>query len=531
MNKNKSPKGNWHFKNSRGQVVLDLNPAVFLSASMLIMLFVVLSLVYLDAFSHSVDGLQTWIADQTGWFFVLMVNVVLGYLVFLMIGPFGHIRLGQANEHPEFSRTAWFAMLFSAGMGIGLMFYSVAEPLSHLAKSPHGMEPGSTAAYQDAIKTTFLHWGLHAWGLYTLTGLGLAYFAFNRGQPLSFRAIFQPLLGDRIHGFWGHTIDVLATVATLFGVATSLGLGVSQINTGLNHLFGISVNTNTQILLIAGITSIATLSVVLGLDKGIKRLSEFNMALAILLLLFVWLIGPTLFILNGFIEDIGLYLNDFFVLAFWNETYSQGNWQNDWTIFYWGWWAAWAPFVGMFIARISRGRSIREFIMGVLLVATGLTFIWLSVFGNSALYIELAGPGGLVDAVQEDLTRSLFIFFEKLPLATGLEIPSGMLSGIGTLAIVVIITFFVTSSDSGSLVIDIITAGGHANPPVAQRIYWATTEGVVAAILLAGGGLAALQTAAIAAGLPFAVLILLMIYSLHRALTDELSKNQKAVRE
>ncbi|MCK5921555.1 MAG: BCCT family transporter [Methylococcales bacterium] len=524
MSNSKSPAVNWSYKNSKGNIVLDFNPVVFLSASVLIALFVILSLVYLDEFSRSVDGLQAWIANQTGWFFVLMVNVVLGYLLFLMIGPFGSIRLGRVDERPEFSRTAWFAMLFSAGMGIGLMFYSVAEPLSHLAKSPHGVDPGSTAAYQDAMKTTFLHWGLHAWGLYALTGLALAYFAFNRDQPLSFRTIFEPLLGDRIHGFWGHAIDVLATIATLFGVATSLGLGVSQVNTGLNHLFGVSVGSGPQIALIVGITLVATLSVVLGLDKGIKRISEFNMVLAIILLLFVLLIGPTLFIFNGFVENLGLYLDDFFALAFWNETYSQGDWQNDWTVFYWGWWAAWAPFVGMFIARISRGRSIREFIAGVLLVATGLTFIWLSVFGNSALFIELAGPGGLLEAVEEDLTRSLFVFFEKLPLATGLEIPSSVLLGIGTLAIVVIITFFVTSSDSGSLVIDIITAGGHPNPPVAQRIYWATTEGVVAAILLAGGGLAALQTAAIAAGLPFAVLILLMIYSLQRALTDELSK-------
>jgi choline/glycine/proline betaine transport protein len=521
MSNNKPITTNWTFRTSQGCTVLDFNPAVFLTATALIVLFVVLSLVYLDDFSHSVNGLQAWIANQTGWFFVLVVNLILGYLLFLMVGPYGNIRLGGLDARPDFSRTAWFAMLFSAGMGIGLMFYSVAEPIYHLAVPPHGAEPGSTAAYKDAIKTTFLHWGLHAWGVYALTGLGLAYFAYNRNQPLSVRAMFQPLLGDRTHGFWGNAIDVLATVATLFGVATSLGLGVVQINAGLNHLFDVSVGPEIQVALITAITALATLSVVLGLDKGIKRLSELNMMFAIILLMFILLVGPTLFILNGFVEGLGLYLNDFFELGFWNETYSQGNWQNGWTVFYWGWWAAWAPFVGMFIARISRGRTVREFISGVLLVATGLTFVWLAVFGNSALYIELAGTGGLAEAVKDDIAKSLFIFLEKLPLATGLAIPSSIMLGMGALATVLIITFFVTSSDSGSLVIDIITAGGHPNPPVAQRIYWATAEGIVAAILLVGGGLTALQTAAISAGLPFAILILLMIFSLHRALVDD----------
>ncbi|MGD8673476.1 MAG: BCCT family transporter, partial [Thiogranum sp.] len=378
---------------------------------------------------------------------------------------------------------------------------------------------------KDAIKTTFLHWGLHAWGVYTLTGLALAYFAFNRGQPLSIRGIFQPLLGERIHGFWGHLIDVLATVATLFGVATSLGLGVTQVNGGLNHLFGLSVEPGVQIALIVAITAVATLSVVLGLDKGIKRLSVLNMLLAGCLLLYVLLIGPTLFVLNGFVENLGLYLNDFFYLGFWNETYTQGHWQNGWTVFFWGWWIAWSPFVGMFIARISYGRTVREFVAFVLLVSTLLTFVWLSVFGDSAMYVELAGPGGLIEAVQHDLASSLFVFLEMLPPASGFgTLPVVILTAVGTLATLVIISFFVTSSDSGSLVIDIITAGGHPNPPVLQRIYWATAEGVVAAILLVGGGLTALQTAAISAGLPFAVLVLLMMVSLHRAFAEDFNR-------
>ncbi len=522
MDSYSTTRGNRTLRDRHGRIVLDLNPAVFFSATLLIVLFVGLSLFYLDDFAAGVDGLQTWIANQSGWFLVLTVNLVLAFLFYLGFGPYGNVRLGGADAKPEFSRPAWFAMLFSAGMGIGLMFYAVAEPMYHLAKPPHGAAPGTLGAYKDAIKTTFLHWGLHAWGVYALTGLALAYFSFNRNQPLSIRAIFQPLLGDRIHGFWGHLIDVLASVATLFGVATSLGLGVTQINAGLNQLFGLTVSGPVQIALIGAITAVATLSVVLGLDKGIKRLSILNMTLAVALLLYVLLIGPTLFVLNGFVENLGLYLNDFFYLSFWNETYTQGHWQNGWTVFFWGWWIAWSPFVGMFIARISRGRSIREFLGFVLLATTLLTFVWLSVFGDSAMYVELAGPGGLVEAVQQDLARSLFAFLDKLPAAGGLAgLPDWLISGSGILATLVIVSFFVTSSDSGSLVIDIITAGGHPNPPVAQRIYWASAEGLVAAVLLVGGGLTALQTAAISAGLPFAVLVLLMMLSLQRALAAD----------
>jgi choline/glycine/proline betaine transport protein len=476
---------------------------------------------FLPGLQASVDHVQAWIANQTGWFFVLTVNVILGYLLFLVVSPFGSLRLGGAAAVPEFSRGAWLAMLFSAGMGIGLMFYSVAEPVYHLAELPHGAAPGSPEAYGDAISTTFLHWGLHAWAIYALVGLCLAYFAFTRNLPLTIRSVFTPWIGDAVHGWPGHVVDVLASVATLFGVATSLGLGAQQVNAGLNHLLGLPNSTPMQIGLIAGITALATVSVVLGVQRGIKRLSVINMWLAGLLLLFVFLAGPTLFILNGLVEDIGLYINNLPALAFWNETYTRGSWQNGWTVFYWGWWIAWAPFVGTFVARISRGRTIREFIGGALLAATGMTLLWLSVFGGSALFVELNGPGGLTEAAQNDLARSLFVFLELLPEATGTVLPSFVTIGAGALATGVIVTFFVTSSDSGSLVIDMITAGGKTRPPRAQRVYWATLEGVVAAILLLAGGLAALQTAAISAGLPFAILILIMIACLHRALTHD----------
>jgi len=503
-------------------VLLDLSIPVFVASSALIWIFVVLALVYLPTFSGAVDEVQAWIANRTGWLFVLTVNMILGYLLFLLVSPFGNLRIGGTDARPEFGRGSWLAMLFSAGMGIGLMFYSVAEPLYHLVDPPHGAAPGSEAAYEDAISTTFLHWGLHAWAIYALTGLAIAWFGFSRGLPLSVRSVFEPLLGRRIYSWPGHLIDTLASVATLFGVATSLGIGARQINAGLSHVFGTPVSSTVQILLIVSITAVATLSVVLGVDKGIRRLSVLNIGIASSLLLFVLLIGPTLFILNGLVEDVGLYLNDLIKLAFWNETYTLGSWQNGWTVFYWGWWIAWAPFVGMFVARISQGRTIREFIAGALLAATGMTLVWLAVFGDSALYIELVGPGGLAAAAEENLERSLFVFLELLPVASGVDLAPSLVASLSVLATIAIVLFFVTSSDSGSLVIDIITAGGNRNPPTAQRIYWATLEGIVAAVLLLGGGLTALQTAAISAGLPFSLLLILMVFSLHKALAADL---------
>ena len=515
---------NWIYRTKSGRVLLDFNPWVFFISVVLILGFVLSSFILLGELSSVFSETQAWIANKTGWFFVLVTNLILGFMLYLAISRFSSVRLGGVDAKPEYSRLAWFAMLFSAGMGIGLLFYSVAEPMYHLLSPPHGAEPGSVAAAADAMKTTFLHWGLHAWAIYALVGLALAYFAFNRNQPLSLRCVFEPLLGQRIHGPWGHGIDILAAVATLFGVATSLGLGVSQVNAGLNHLFGIQETTQTQIILIVVITFIATLSVVAGLDKGIKRLSEINMIAALFLLLLVLLIGPTIFILNGFVENIGLYLNDFFYLGFWNETYTGGSWQNGWTVFYWGWWIAWSPFVGMFIARISRGRTIREFIAGVLLVPTLLTFFWLSVFGGGAIYLEMFANASMTQAVSDGLSHSLFVFFDYLPELSGSAVPSLLISAISLLATLVVITFFVTSSDSGSLVIDMITAGGKTNPPVAQRIFWASTEGVVAAALLIGGGLTALQTAAIATGLPFALVLLVMIFSLYRGLSQDFDR-------
>ena len=518
---------NWRYLRN-GKVILEINPWVFCSSLFLIAGIVIISLTHLATMKTVFSDTQAWIAINSGWFFVLLTNLILGFLLYLSISRFAGVRLGGSETKPEFSRLGWFSMLFSAGMGIGLLFYSVAEPMFHLMKPPHGAEAFSVAAANDAMKTTFLHWGLHAWAIYALVGLALAYFAFNRNKPFSIRAIFEPLLGDRIYGFWGHAIDTLATIATLFGVATSLGLGVSQINAGLNHLFGIEESTLVQIGLIVFITIIATFSVVAGLDRGIKRLSEINMIAASLLVILILLVGPTLFIFNGFVENLGAYFDDIFYLAFWNETYTGGSWQNGWTVFYWGWWIAWSPFVGLFIARISKGRTIREFIAGVLLVPTIMTFFWLSVFGNSAIYIELFAEGKLAAAVNENLSQSLFVFFGEIS-ALNASLPDFFLPFVSFLAICVVVTFFVTSSDSGSLVIDMITAGGNPNPPVIQRIFWASTEGIVASILLIAGGLTALQTMAIATGLPFAVILLFMIFSLYRALNQDHTQNANPV--
>jgi choline/glycine/proline betaine transport protein len=491
----------------------DIHPWVFFGGAGIIILGVLFTIAMGDTAESMFSNIQNWIANFTGWFFVLVMNVVFLFCLGLMFTRYGDLRIGGRDAEPEFSTLGWFAMLFSAGMGIGILFYGVAEPMFHFVGNPF-TEAGTAASAQKAMDLTFLHWGVHPWGIYALVGLALAFFGFSKGLPLSIRNIFYPLLGDRIYGGIGNLIDILATVSCLYGVATSLGLGVQQVNAGLAHTFGVPQSSLVQILLIAGITALATWSVVRGLDAGIKFLSECNMIVMAALGLFVLLLGPTLFVLGGFISNIGSYIQNFPTLAAYTETYTQGSWQNSWTVFYWGWWIAWSPFVGMFIARVSYGRKIREFLLGVLFVPSTVTFLWMTIFGNSAIYIEKFGEGGLAKAVQENIPVSLFVFLENFPLSTIASV----------LAVVVVITFFVTSSDSGSMVIDIITSGGNPDPPKPQRLFWAITEGIVAAVLLAGGGLVALQTGAITTGLPFAIVILLMIWSVLRGLRDHVEQ-------
>jgi choline/glycine/proline betaine transport protein len=428
----------------------------------------------------------------------------------MAFGKYGKIRLGGPKAEPEFSTFAWFAMLFSAGMGIGILFWSVGEPIYHYLSPPEGT--GETvAAAEQAMTYTFLHWGLHAWGIYAIVAMSLAFFTYNRGLPLTIRSVFHPLLGDKIHGLWGDFIDVLSVIATLFGLATSLGFGVQQVSAGLNHLFDLPDTVITQVILIALITLAATVSVVLGVDKGVRVLSELNIKLAAGFLILVIILGPTLFIFDTFVQNTGNYMQQLLELSFWTESYKGSDWQNSWTVFYWAWWISWSPFVGTFIARVSKGRTVKEFVLGVLLVPSLLTFLWLSAFGGSALYQELNGIGNISGAVQDNVATALFVMIEHFPGAYFINI----------VAVILIIGFFITSSDSGSLVVDSLTSGGKLDAPVGQRIFWANMEGLVAAVLLLGGGLGALQTAAITTGLPFTLVLCFMCYSLVKGFEEE----------
>ena len=493
---------------------LQINHVVFIVSAATILGVVSFAALAPNLLLKVFSTLQATITTYCGWLYILAMTFFLGFVSWLAISPYGRVRLGDDNSKPEFSTLTWLAMLFSAGMGIGILFYGIAEPLMHFnAPAPFGCEPGSQEAARSAMGITVFHWGLHPWACYSVVGLAIAYFGFRKGLPISIRSAFYPLLGERIYGWPGHVIDILAIVSTMFGVATSLGLGSMQVNAGLAHVYGIEQNTFVQIIIIAAITAVATISVVTGINAGIRRLSETNMILAASLMLFVAGLGPTLYILKSIGVNLGSYLQILPTHSFWcvSADATKQSWLNSWTIFYWGWWIAWSPFVGMFVARISRGRTIREFVVCVLVVPTLLSLIWFSVFGNSALSTQLFGAGNLTDAVNQDVARALFIFLETYPLA----------SITCTAGILCVILFFVTSSDSASLVIDTIASGGVEDPPIRQRVFWAITEGVVATALLLAGGLKALQTAAITSALPFIFVLLLMVYCLHRALRSE----------
>ena len=492
----------------------DIHPPVFWPATFLIFFFIFLTLWIGEPMEQIFLSIKDFITDKTGWLFILTVNLFILFCIYVGFSKYGKIRLGGNDAKPEFSTSAWFAMLFSAGMGIGLLFWGVAEPVSHYANSPTS-ENYSTEAAQSAMNLTFLHWGLHAWAIYAIVALALAFFTYNKKLPLTIRSVFYPILGDRIHGWIGDTIDVFAVLATLFGLATSLGFGVQQLSGGLFYLFELPNTSTTQVLLIAFITSIATISVVSGIDKGVKFLSEWNVRIAAIFLLFILIFGPTLYILRGFPQNVGTYLSDFISVSTWTEAFIDEGWQGDWTVFYWAWWISWSPFVGMFIARVSKGRTIREFIFGVLLIPSLLTFLWMTAMGGSAIYLDSqSGNHLLANEIISDTSTALFVFINQFPFSI-----------VGSIiSLFLVASFFVTSSDSGSLVIDNITSGGKLESPVAQRVFWATTEGTVAAVLLVGGGLGALQTATITTGLPFLVILLFMVYSLNKGLKSEYQK-------
>ncbi|MEQ3660003.1 MAG: choline BCCT transporter BetT [Glaciecola sp.] len=491
-----------------------LNSAVFYPASVLVIGLLAFTLVLPEISAGFFAALQATIVENGSWFYVFVVAIILIFTLYLGLSRYSDIKLGPDHATPDYSYVSWLSMLFAAGMGIGLMFYGVAEPLMHYL-SPPTVETGSIEAAKEAMKTTFFHWGLHAWAIYAIVALILAYFSFRHELPLTLRSALYPLIGDKIYGWRGNAVDIFAVIGTLFGVATSLGLGVLQISAGLEYLFGFSATSSMQVMLICGITFIAILSVGSGLDKGIKRLSELNMMLAVGLLFLVLILGPTVFLLKAMMQNTGAYLSDIVRNTFNLFAYQKTDWIGGWTIFYWGWWLAWAPFVGLFIARISRGRTIREFILGVMLVPTVFTLIWMTIFGNSAIDMVLNQGNEMLGTLANDNTPvALFLFLEQFPWSSVLSV----------IAVLMIVVFFVTSCDSGAMVIDMLCSHGNNNTPLWQRVYWTAGVGIIAAVLLLSDGISALQTMTIASALPFAVVLLIAMLGLVKALRIEAYK-------
>ncbi|UCZ57335.1 BCCT family transporter [Desulfurispirillum indicum] len=507
-----------------GPFGLDIHNRVFAISGLGVIAFVVLTLAFQNHVEPLFSGLRGWLTAHLDWFFISAGNIFVLLCLFLIASPLGKVRLGGTEAKPDYSYLGWFSMLFAAGMGIGLMFYGVSEPISHFTTafggtsvengvrtdwSPLGGAAGDAAEAQRlGMAATIYHWALHPWAIYSVLALGLALFAFNKGLPLTMRSVFYPLLGERVWGWPGHVIDILAILATLFGLATSLGLGASQASAGLHYLFGLPEGVTTQVLLVIGITAIALVSVVAGLDAGVKRLSQINMTLATLLLLFVIIVGPTMLILSGFFANIVAYFQYLPALA--NPIGREdANFSQGWTAFYWAWWISWSPFVGMFIARVSRGRTVREFLISVLIIPSTACILWMSVFGGTA--IHQYAQQGYEAVASAGLPLQLFTMLDVLPLA---QITSFV-------AIILVVVFFITSSDSGSLVIDVISAGGKIDAPTPQRVFWCTFEGLVAIALLVGGGLVALQAMAVSTGFPFTILLLIACVSLVKGLASE----------
>ncbi|MFI7482743.1 BCCT family transporter [Kocuria sp. M1R5S2] len=496
---------------------LRTSPAIFFGSALIIVGFVVMTLVFTDFMDAFFSEGSTWVIDQLGWFYIMGVTVFLVFLLYLMVSRFGQVRLGSDDERPRHTNLSWFSMLFAAGIGTILMFWAVAEPVNHFANPPRqGVEPASMESATEAMGFTLYHFGLHTWTIFTLPALAFGYFMYKRNLPPRVSSMFQPLLGERIHGPAGRAIDILAIVGTLFGVAVSIGLGTMQINSGLARLFGISESALSQILIITAVSIVASVSVALGLDRGIKRLSNTNILIAIGLLTFILISGPTVLMLKGMVESAGTYLSMLPQLAFWNDALADTGWQSGWTVFYWAWTITWSPFVGIFIARISRGRTIRQFVAGVLALPTLFSVVWFGIFGMGVFDIELNGDGGLVEAVVDegDIPGAMFVFLENFPFST-------VTSAVGVL---IVVLFFITSIDSAALVMDTMGSGHEEESPVHQRVFWVIAIGLIAAILLTAtgtAGLAALQNVAILIGLPFFVLGYVMIYSLLRALRED----------
>lgn len=493
-----------------------INPPVFFGSLAIIAVFLAIGIVAPNRADEIFGHMQTWILDRFGWLYLLSVGIFLISILLFCAGRTGSLRLGSDEAVPDFSFLSWIAMLFAAGMGIGLMFYAVGEPMTHFLAPPTA-DPRSVAAVREAMTVTFFHWGIHAWAIYGIVGLSLAYFGYRYNLPLTIRSGLYPLLKERINGPIGHAVDIFAIVGTVFGIATSLGLGVTQINAGLHYLVGIPLGPQIQVPIIVVVTALATVSVVSGLDKGVRILSETNLVVAICLMIFVLVVGPTTQIFRDFVQNIGLYLDTLVLRTFNIYAYQPTPWIDSWTLFYWAWWISWSPFVGMFIARISRGRTVREFVLAVLFIPAVFTFFWMTVFGNTAIYVDSTVAGGaLGEAVSQDVSVALFNFFEYLPF-TPLT---------STLGVLLVSIFFVTSSDSGSLVVDSIAAGGATHTSTLQRVFWCALAGFAAACLLLAGGLSALQSATIASALPFCFVMLALVASLHLGMRSDLAQIQ-----
>lgn len=508
----------------------SIHPPVFWPSLVLILAFVVLAIVGGDAVGDAISTLQNGIVTYFGWYYTALISAFVVFAAWMGLSHFGDIRLSRDDAGPEFSLGSWLTMLFGAGMGIGLVFWGVAEPLNHFAGIPNRASrvvAGDAAGAQDALVITFLHWGLHPWAIYVVVGLAIAYAVHVRNRPISIRWTVEPVLGKRARGWLGDVVDIIAVVGTVFGIATSLGLGVTQIAGGLEFLDIISTPSNMVLVLIIGIvTALALFSVVSGVSKGIKWLSNINMSMAVALMLFIVITGPTMFLLRELIQASGAYFQNLIALSFRTSALAgeQGiEWQSWWTAFYWGWWISWAPFVGVFIARISKGRTVREFVLGVLLVPTVFSFVWFTVLGGAGLYRELFGSGGMVQTDAEgnavvDETNTLFFLLDDLPAA-------GLVIGV---AILIVVLFFVTSSDSGSLVVDMLASGGDVDPPVWSRVLWAVLEGAVAVALVLAGGLTALRGVAISIALPFSIVMIVMCFALVRQFRVERHKTLEA---
>ncbi len=494
-----------------------IDKEIFWVSIVLAAVFVFLTILLPEQASAAFNAAMGFLTAYFGWAYLLSVVLFLVFCLALALSKFGRIKLGKVDEKPEYSTIAWFSMLFSAGMGIGLVFWGIAEPIFHFGGPPVG-EAGTALAAEQAMRITFFHWGLHAWAIYIVVGMALAYFCYRKGKPFLISSTFAPILGDNgTRGGVGKAIDILAVIATVFGVATSLGLGAMQITTGLYLMYGIPDVILTTMLVIVVFTVLFTISVVTGINKGIKYLSYTNMTLSVIFLLFFLFFGPTRFLLNLFVTTIGGYIQNLIPMSLFADPFgivaahTGWDWLGGWTIFYWAWWIAWAPFVGSFIARISRGRTVRELVVGALIAPVFMSFIWLTVSGGSAIYIDLFGPGGITEAVFADVASAFFVTLGHFPVPA-------LFSFLATLMIA---TYFITSADSATLVSAMLTSGGEVNPDIKLRIVWGIIKGATAAVLLYVGGLQALQTASIVAAFPFMIIMLFMMYSLYKAFAQE----------